>query len=290
MRALHILAVALALPLVVVACGPTEPPVAPPSPPPSPEVIASALPTAAAMTTAAPTAAPTAMASAAPTAAPEAAKPVSACPAGMVLVPGGTFTLKQPKHEAKLGAFCMDVNETTADEYAACAKSGKCSKDNLKCAPQATYETAGNGDHPINCVDFEQAGAYCKAQGKRLASEEEWEWAARGGEKANTFPWGNEKPNGKLCWSGESSLVGTCPVGATPAGDSPLGIHDLAGNVYEWTTASTDSGGAGRIGRGGSWRESGPEGIKVNRRGPGFLVTYRCGFLGIRCVTEPAKP
>ena len=285
MRASTFLFAGLALHLV--ACGATEPP---PVPPPAPTLSAVTPPAPTAEATAA--AAPTAVASAAPiaSATPEVAKPASPCPANMVLVPGGTFTLRQPKHEAKVAPFCMDINETTADEYAVCVKAGKCAGTSLKCAPQATYETPGNGNHPINCVDFAQANAYCKAQDKRLSTEEEWEWAARGGEKAQTFPWGNEKPNGKLCWSGESALVGTCAVGATPAGDSPQGIHDLAGNVYEWTTASTDVAGPMRIGRGGSWRESGPEGVKVNRRGPGFEVTYRCGFLGIRCVTEPAKP
>ena len=289
MRALTYLFAGLALNLV--ACGASEPPVETP-PPVSPAPPVSAAAAAPATADAMASAAPTAIATAAPvaTAAPEAAKPASPCPANMVLVSGGTFTLKQPKHEAKVAAFCMDVNETTADEYSACVKAGKCTGNNLKCAAQATYETPGSGNHPINCVDFEQANAYCKAQSKRLSTEEEWEWAARGGEKATTFPWGNEKPNGKLCWSGESALVGTCAVGATPAGDSPLGIHDLAGNVYEWTTAITDNAGPMRIGRGGSWRESGPEGIKVTRRGPGFEVTYRCGFLGIRCVSEPAKP
>lgn len=287
MRALTFLFAGLALHLV--ACGASEPPpVTPPAPPPAPPVSAAAKAT----TEATPAAAPAAIAPAAPVASAtlEVAKPASPCPANMVLVPGGTYTLRQPKHEAKVAAFCMDVNETTADEYAACVKTGKCNGSSLKCAPQATYGTPDKGNHPINCVDFAQANAYCKAQDKRLSSEEEWEWAARGGEKAQTFPWGNEKPNGKLCWSGESPLVGTCAVGATTSGDSPQGIHDLAGNVYEWTTASTDIAGPMRIGRGGSWRESGPEGIKVTRRGPGFEVTYRCGFLGIRCVTEPAKP
>jgi formylglycine-generating enzyme required for sulfatase activity len=208
----------------------------------------------------------------------------------MALVPGGTYTFTRPKREVTTGAICMDLNETTADEYAACVKTGKCDATSLKCAPQATYETAGMGNHPINCVDMAQAINYCKAQDKRLASDEEWEWVARGGAAGHAFPWGNDKPNGKACWSGESTLVGTCAVGATPAGDSPQGIHDLAGNVFEWTTSRNDSAGKFRIGRGGSWRDSAPDGLKASRSGPGFEVQYRCGFLGIRCVSEPKKP
>ncbi len=208
----------------------------------------------------------------------------------MALVPRGTYTTGHPKHEATIPALCMDLTETTADAYSACVKAGKCSGDNLKCSAQATYEAAGMGDHPIVCVDFAQANAYCAAQGKRLPSDEEWEWAARGGSAGNPFPWGKDTPKGKVCWSGEAPLTGTCPVGATPAGDNPQGIHDLAGNVFEWTTSRYDKAGPMRVGRGGSWRDAGPEGIKVTRAGPGFLARYRCGFLGIRCVVEPARP
>ena len=143
--------------------------------------------------------------------------------------------------------------------------------------------------HPINYVDRGQATTYCRAQGKRLPTEEEWEWAARGGPAGHAYPWGDEKPNGKACWSGDAPLVGTCAVGATPAGDSPQGIHDLAGNVFEWTTSRIDKAGLDRVGRGGSWRDGTPEALKASRPA-GFKVTYRCGFLGIRCAVEPAKP
>jgi len=207
----------------------------------------------------------------------------------MALVPGGSYTMSPPKRNVTVAPFCMDQSETTADEYAGCVKAGKCNADNLKCAAQATYEASGMGNHPVVCVDFTQAEAYCKAQNKRLASDEEWEWAARGGPAGHRFPWGDEKPNGKACWSGESPLTGTCAVGAYPAGDSPQGIHDLAGNVFEWTTSRLDAKSPDRVGRGGSWRDGVPEALRASRPG-GFKVTYRCGFLGIRCVAEPAKP
>ena len=287
MRLLPSLFTGFGLAFVFAACGGTEPPVAPPPTPSAPVApVASAIVPAA----------PTAVAAVAPTAppaattAPEPVKPASPCPANMALVTGGTYSMARPKREVTTGAICMDLNETTADEYSACVKAGKCDATSLKCAAQATYETAGKGNHPINCVDMPQAISYCKAQNKRLASDEEWEWVARGGAAGHTYPWGNEKPNGKACWSGESTLVGTCPVAATPGGDSPQGIHDLAGNVFEWTTSRNDSAGKFRIGRGGSWRDSAADGLLASRSGPGFEVQYRCGFLGIRCVTEPAKP
>jgi sulfatase modifying factor 1 len=277
------------LALVVTACAGSEPPAAlPPSPPPaaSPEPAASAVTTAAAPAANA-SAAPAASTSAAASAPTAAASP---CPASMALVPGGSFTMTRPKREVTTATLCMDVNETTADEYAACVKEGKCSANNLKCSPQATYEVAGKGNHPVTCVDFEQAINYCKVHNKRLASDEEWEWIARGGPAGHTYPWGNDKPKGKACWSGDKLLVSTCEVGVNTAGDSPQGIHDLAGNVFEWTTSRYDTAGPLRIGRGGAWNDASPDGLKVTRTGPGFKATYRCGFLGIRCVVEPAKP
>ena len=270
----------LALALTAASCGGTETPPAPP-PPPAPAPVVTAAPPAPAVASAAPTA--TAVAAAEPP------KPASPCPSGMALVPGGSYTMSPPKRDVTVGAFCMDLSETTADEYAACVKGGKCNADNLKCAAQATYEAAGMGNHPVVCVDFEQAVTYCKAQNKRLASDEEWEWAARGGAAGHAYPWGDDKPKGKACWSGDQPLTGTCAVGASPAGDSPQGIHDLAGNVFEWVTSRIDKAGNDRVGRGGSWRDGTPDALKASRPG-GFKVTYRCGFLGIRCVTAPVKP
>ncbi len=253
-------------PPVAAVPSPPPPSAAPPAPPPP----AAPIPTATAAVAAEPP------------------KPVSPCPPSMALVPGGTYTMSPPKREVTVAPFCMDLSETTADEYSACVKAGNCNADNLKCAAQATYEASGMGNHPVVCVDFTQAETYCKAQHKRLASDEEWEWAARGGPAGHAYPWGDE-PKGKACWSGDSPLTGTCAVGAYPAGDSPQGIHDLAGNVFEWTTSRLDKKGLDRVGRGGSWRDGVPEALKASRPG-GFKVTYRCGFLGIRCVSEPAQP
>jgi formylglycine-generating enzyme required for sulfatase activity len=183
-----------------------------------------------------------------------------------------------------VGALCLDVNEATAEEYGACVKGGKCSTEQLKCAPQATYETAGKGNHPINCVDFSQATAYCKAQNKRLPTVEEWEFAARGAD-ARVYPWGNDAPSDQVCWSGKDVHTGTCPVGATAKGDTPEGVHDLAGNVFEWTTSKNDAKTDVRDGRGGSWKDGAPELLRAGRPGA-FKITYRCGFLGIRCALD----
>lgn len=243
--------------------------------------------TSAAMAPSSSTAVPAAPASAAPSASASASAPPAeekkACPKGMALIAGGKLTMGTPKKEVSVGAICLDVNETTADEYAACVKAGKCTDTQLKCAPQATYGVDGKGNHPINCVDYAQANAYCKAQDKRLPTPEEWEIAARGPE-GRTYPWGNDKPSAQACWSGAELHTGTCPVGATPAGDTPEGVHDLAGNVFEWTAPKVETTTTTiRIGRGGSWKDGTPDLLRAARQG-GFETRYRCGFLGIRCV------
>jgi formylglycine-generating enzyme required for sulfatase activity len=202
----------------------------------------------------------------------------------MALVPGGKITLGAPKREVTVASLCVDVSETTADEYTACTKAGKCSTDFLTCAPQHTYGTEGKGNHPINCVDFAQATSYCAFQQKRLLTNEEWEYTSRGSE-SRPYPWGADKPTDQLCWSGVSLHTGTCPVASSPKGDTPQGIHDLAGNVFEWTTKKDDAKTPTRDGRGGSWKDGTPELVRPGRPGS-FETTYRCGFLGIRCAVE----
>ncbi|WP_437594292.1 formylglycine-generating enzyme family protein [Sorangium sp. So ce1000] len=244
--------------------------------PPGPEPTATSAP------------ASTEQAGAAPTAAPaEAAKPSDGCPDGMARVPGGSFVMGPLKVKATVGDLCVDKTEVTAEAFAACVKDGKCTDTLANCAKEAsTYGVAGKEKQPMVCVDFAQAKAYCAAQGKRLPRDDEWEWAARGGEEARPYPWGDEPPKDQLCWSGGGSVRKTaCDVGSFPAGASPQGIQDLAGNVFEWTTSANDEKGKLRVARGGSWRDGIAPLVRTARPG-GFEATYRCGFLGIRCVVE----
>jgi formylglycine-generating enzyme required for sulfatase activity len=111
------------------------------------------------------------------------------------------------------------------------------------------------GDHPVNCVTFRQATAYCEWQDKRLPTSKEWERAARG-DTLQAFPWGSEPATceravlalrGKRPGCDRSS---TWPVGSKPAGRSVFGALDMSGNVWEWTV---DPGGRLPILRGGAW-------------------------------------
>jgi len=228
--------------------------------------------------------APTAIASAAPP--PEPAGP---CPANMILVKGGKYKMGFNKNEVTVADFCMDKTEATAKDYEACVNNKKCTEDFIECAPEATYKKAGKEDHPIVCVDFKQAVDYCTAQGKRLPVDEEWEWAARGGDEGRTYPWGNDAPKDQLCWSGAGMRTGTCPVAEHPTGASKDGLLGMAGNVFEWTTSRQTAKPEDRVGRGSSWRDGLPNAFRADRPGT-FKVTYRCGFLGVRCAVAPSAP
>jgi iron(II)-dependent oxidoreductase len=88
--------------------------------------------------------------------------------------------------------------------------------------------------HPVNEVTWRGARAYCAWRGARLPTEVEWEAAARGRE-GRTYPWGEDPPSPARAVFGRRSNE-TEPVGGRPAGATPEGVHDLAGNVAEWTS------------------------------------------------------
>lgn len=205
------------------------------------------------------------------------------CPQGMALIPLGSFSMGERKDRVKVNRFCMDVSEVTAEAYASCARVGQCSTEGLACGPAATFNVAGKGEHPINCVDWSQASTYCQAQGKRLPTEEEWEWAARGGTQGKKYPWGNIEPSSQTCWSGMGQLSGTCPVGSFPPGANPQGVLDLSGNVWEWTSSKKDEASAERVARGGAWSSSASSYLRAAER---YWTSplYRFIYIGFRCV------
>jgi formylglycine-generating enzyme required for sulfatase activity len=174
------------------------------------------------------------------------------CPAGMASLPGGTFTMGGHK----VAPFCLDVTEVTVDAYTQCVHSRLCGADGLNPFPQCNYGVSGKGNHPINCLNWRQADAYCFAQGKRLPTAQEWELAARGENRGRAYPWGNTPPASQLCWSGMQGRDGTCAVGSFRGGDAPGGIQDLGGNVSEWTESLDDGDRTARVVCGNSWRDN----------------------------------
>jgi formylglycine-generating enzyme required for sulfatase activity len=91
---------------------------------------------------------------------------------------------------------------------------------------------ADKKNHPVVNVNWYAATAYCQAQGKRLPSEAEWEYAARGGLLSRLFPWGDEPATPKLANYSSGKLHTTSPVGSYPP--NGYGIYDMAGSVWEF--------------------------------------------------------
>ena len=224
--------------------------------------------------------------------APTVASSAPACPDDMVLVPAGTFFMGSddanfprwsPAHKVRITKpFCFDRREVTAAAYKACVDVGECQRADLaptfpavgitpaqneanqaafgelcNLGPDNTIKP-GRESHPVNCVAWDRADTFCRSYGKRLPTEAEWEYAARGSD-GRKYPWGDEPGGdgqhmnacGSEFWAWQAAHrivdpsakaydlddghVGTAPVGSFPKGRTKLGLDDMIGNVWEWT-------------------------------------------------------
>jgi formylglycine-generating enzyme required for sulfatase activity len=101
-------------------------------------------------------------------------------------------SFERPVHVATVRSFYLDARETTAAEYRNCVAARRCTAPYADLSAKCNWRQDERQDHPINCIRWEQAHDYCEFVGKRLPTEEEWEYAARGSD-ARRYPWGSEK-------------------------------------------------------------------------------------------------
>ncbi len=215
-----------------------------------------------------------------------------------------------PSRLVYLDSYWIDIYEVTNEKYRefvlatghrpaldSSCKSDKCWENNL---------WKGNDFHkdvrlqPVTQVSWFDADAYCKWRGKRLPTEAEWEKAARG-PTGNMFPWGNDMPPGRATyrrkWRGIHTMT---DVGSYPTGVSIYGVHDMAGNVWEWVADWYDhkyyqkkinknpkgpENGELKVVRGGSWVNFKDSLLSAFRRWT--RPEERYSDTGFRCAKDP---
>jgi sulfatase modifying factor 1 len=163
-------------------------------------------------------------------------------PGEMVFIPAGEFivgtddkeSIAYPKHKADLPAYWIDKYEATNLEFMKFSINHSYTGEGAKEGKDwRLFFTAEKELVPVVYITWNDADAYCKAQGKRLPTEEEWEKAARGPD-GNAYPWGNEWIDGRAN-TYEAGLSKPAPIGEFND-VSPYGVHDMFGNVQEWTS------------------------------------------------------
>jgi formylglycine-generating enzyme required for sulfatase activity len=243
----------------------------------------------------------------------------------MVLVPADEFLMgstdadpkagddEKPQYTVYLDAFWIDQTEVTNGQYVQFlnvlgAHTGACGgRDCVETQVEDRYShillrsqdgryvvERGFENHPITQVSWYGAQAYCTWAGGRLPTEAEWEKAARGTD-GRAYPWGNESPDCDKAQYGDCGEA-TIPVGSRPAGISPYGVLDMAGNVWERVADWYDPAYYGssqaqnpqgpdsevrKVFRGGSWGYP-PAFLRTTDRArnrptyAGFNVGFRC--------------
>jgi formylglycine-generating enzyme required for sulfatase activity len=232
--------------------------------------------------------------------------------APMVSIPAGEFWMgspndegtanEHPRHWVYLDAYDMDRFEVTVSRYADFLQSTG------RQAPHdwAKVKISKHSNLPVVGVSWNDAETYCRWAGKRLPTEAEWEKAARGTDE-RTYPWGDEQPTSGLANFGKTHTRRVyderlAPVESYEAGNSPYGLHHMAGNVYEWTADWFDedfyakspqrnptgpSSGQYRMLRGGSWLFK-PIDVRSAHRSY-TTPTNQYDYIGFRCAQDSPK-
>lgn len=229
-------------------------------------------------------------------------------PLAVAVCQSSAFSDERPAHRVSVSAFWIDRVEVTNAQYARCVKAGSCAPPRqLGSYTRASYYDDPNcADYPVIWITWEQATEYAAWAGVRLASEAEWEYAARG-PASFAFPWGDAFDGTRVNYCAAECAAGlrdatvcdgfadTAPVASFPSGVSWCGAFDLAGNVREWVAdvyglyeGSREvvpqglASGDAHIAKGGSWLDR-PDDVRSANRGANALG-YCEHKVGFRCA------
>jgi len=229
--------------------------------------------------------------------------------APMVLIPAGEFSMgtdkgdddEQPIHRVFIDSFYIDKFEVTNGRFAKFVEA-------IQIEPPWGFKDKETPvlhiDQPVRWVNWMDAMGYCLWAGKRLPTEAEWEKAARGTD-GRLYPWGNEAPTPAHAVFGLKEGADTVSaIGNRDKGKSPYGVHDMAGNLYEWTIDWYDeqfysknpainprgpAEGAAKVQRGGSYHNA-PYRLRSTFRTKGDPTAHDPN-VGFRCAQDvPAQP
>ena len=264
-------------------------------------------------------------------------------PDGMVLIPAGKFMMgcetgqdaEKPVHGVELDAFYMDIHEVTLEKFEEFVlatnyvtdseKNGggiifngkdfeKTDGINWRFNALGKAHTKAEKDQPVTHISWNDASAYAQWAEKRLPTEAEWEYAARGGENTNKFAWGSEPLGNEVVanvsdenyvkivsWpyfeGYDDGYALASPVGSFPP--NSMGLYDMAGNVWEWCADYYDEGyyvrspkknpinkiaNGRRVLRGNSW-DGRPKNMRASRR-TSDLQSNSYPDIGFRCVKD----
>ncbi len=229
-----------------------------------------------------------------------------------IYVEGGDFMMgsaqekgrkiERPRRKVEVRGFFIGEHEVTVAEYEACVKAEECPAPDE--GERCNWGRPDRDLHPVNCLSWHEARAYCEWAGARLCSEAEREYAARSRGREQDYPWGDDRATcrravmmdgGAGC--GEDR---TWPVCSKPLGFSAQGECDLAGNVWEWTEDDWHGNYEGAPSDGRAWVDDPRPPLRAIRGGsflllgPHVRASYRLAGVaaraydhtGVRCCRD----